>query len=349
MSEDDRILSEILWSLTDFLSSDDSDGFVRYFKCERGIYRASYLSKQMFLTSLFIYFETYDAFKCATALLAGETGLDIDINDLDPDRSGLGSNPLFFTFTSPVLLDLYIRSGALTDIRIKGMLPLNFALLNMSWLYEKFDWSSKRSICLIIIRLFLDLEPLDSIRLLFEHTKEVDKEVHGYVVGGKLFETTALLLVGREKITSPSFFKDFTSSGSMSLHQLVLLELGNKLETMNSMLDMIEVVQSVGPEIDQYRQDIPELSMEELATKVACLFIKKGFVECEDLKRFEVMLLRLYKSVSVETLPTHHQCFLKLLGSKLHSENEGSELESKDVADAMLLNPIGSSSQTYWR
>ncbi|KAL4380054.1 hypothetical protein GQ457_02G037500 [Hibiscus cannabinus] len=163
--------------------------------------------------------------------------------------------------------------------------------------------------------------------------------------GGKLVETTALLLVAREEITSPSFFKDFTSSGSMSLHQLVSLgieslkasetksdstdeeihESGNKLETMNFMLRMIKVLESVGPEIDQYCQDLPKLRMEELATKVAYLLISRGFVEYEDLKR----------SVLSETSLKSYQHFLKLLESKLHGDIEGSHLESKDVAGTM--------------
>ncbi|KAK8673638.1 hypothetical protein V6N13_111960 [Hibiscus sabdariffa] len=139
----------------------------------------------------------------------------------------------------------------------------------------------------------------------------------------------------------------------MSLHQLVLLEIdslkasetkpdstdeeihepGNKLETMNSMLHVIKVLESVGPEIDQYRQDLPKLfranhlrlRMEELATKVAYLLISRGFVEYEDLKR----------SVLSETSLKSYQHILKLLESKLHDDIEGSHLESKDVAGSM--------------
>ncbi|XP_039045007.1 uncharacterized protein LOC120184666 [Hibiscus syriacus] len=226
------------------------------------------------------------------------------------------------------------------------MLPLNKFLDYIRRGYENVDWSSRQSICMLVVFLCLDMEKLESLRFLFENTKEVEKEVYHYMKGGKFVETTALLMIAREEITSPVLFKDFTSSGSTSLLQLVLLEieslkasqmkldstskeiheLKNKLETMNSMLHLIKVLQSVGPEIDQYRQDLPKLSMEELATKVAYLLISKGFVEYEHLKI----------SVSEETLPTSHQHFLKSLGSKLHGENEGSQLESKDVADAVV-------------
>ncbi|KAK8673995.1 hypothetical protein V6N13_112302 [Hibiscus sabdariffa] len=311
--------------ITDLLEQDDKDAFVGYLRL-----------------------------KCATALLAGETVLDVvDINALDPE---IGSNPLHFTSYPPELIYLYIRNGARMDIRCGGMLPLNHALFNISesTTYANVDWSSKQSICMVIVRLCLDMEILESIKVLFDHTKEVVKEVYHYVMGGKLLETTALLMVAREEITTPFFFTDFTSSGSMSLHQLVLLEveslkalqiklvptgeemqeLGKKLETMNSMLHLIEVLQSVGPEIDQYRQDKPKLSIEDLATKVAYLLIRKGFLECEYMKSFI--------SVSGDTFWEGHRVFQKLLGSKLHGENEGSQLESKDVVrkinDIVLLN-----------
>ncbi|KAE8663686.1 hypothetical protein F3Y22_tig00112925pilonHSYRG00241 [Hibiscus syriacus] len=335
--------------LLDLVVVDNKDAFVQRIKKQRKrseLHDAWYQSKNM-LSSIFYYISARNAVKCATALLAGETGLDVDINALHPV---LGSNPLYFTSGPPELIDLYIRNGARTDIRHKGMLPLNRFLDYIRRGHENIDWSSKQSICMVIVFLCLDMEKLESLRLLFENTKEVEKEVYHYMKGGKLVETTALLMIAREEITSPVFFKDFTSSGSMSLHQLVLLEiealkasqmkldstseeiheLKNKLETMNSMLCLIKVLQSVGPEIDQYRQDLPKLSMEELATKVAYLLISKGFVEYEDLKRF--------RPVSDETLPTSHQHFLKSLGSKLHGKNEGSQLESKDVGhvtDAM--------------
>ncbi|KAL4379036.1 hypothetical protein GQ457_02G024350 [Hibiscus cannabinus] len=281
----------------------------------------------------------HNAVKCATALLAGKAGFRVDINALGPDG---GSSPLFFTY-HPKLVNLYIRKGARTDIRCEGMLPFNKAL---NHLRKRVDWSSKQSICMVIVSLCLKyLDLLESIRLLFDNTRKVVKEVYDYVKGGKLVETTALLMVAREEITSPSYFEDFTSSGSMSLHQLVSLEieslkasqtkldstdeeiheLENELETMNSMLHLIKVLESVGPEIDKYRQDLPKLSMEELATKVAYLLISRGFVEYEDLKR----------SVLSETSLKSYQHFLKLLESKLHGDIEGSHLESKDVAGSM--------------
>ncbi|KAL4377304.1 hypothetical protein GQ457_02G010700 [Hibiscus cannabinus] len=335
--------------LFDFIAEDNKDAFVQRIKYGRSrseLYDDWYQSPEV-LFKIFDQIAMYNAVNCATALLAGKAGFRVDINALGPDG---GSSPLFFTY-HPELVNLYICKGARTDIRCEGMLPLNKAL---NHLRKIVDWSSKQSICMVIVSLCLKyLYLLESIRLLFDNTKEVVKEVYDYVKGGKLVETTALLLVAREEITSPLFFKDFTSSGSMSLHQLVLLEIeslkasetkpdstdeeihepGNKLETMNSMLHMIKVLESVGPEIDQYRQDLPKLfranhlrlRMEELATKVAYLLISRGFVEYEDLKR----------SVLSETSLKSYQHILKLLESKLHGDIEGSHLESKDVAGTM--------------
>ncbi|KAK8718113.1 hypothetical protein V6N13_045359 [Hibiscus sabdariffa] len=327
--------------LFDFIAEDNKDAFVQRIKYGRS---RSELCADWYQSPELLS-EIFDAVKCATALLAGKAGFHVDINALGPDS---GSSPLFFTFY-PELLDLYIRKGARTDIRCKGMLPFNNALDHLRIVFEeRADWSSKQSICMYL---------LESIRVLFDNKKEVVKEVYDYVKGGKLLETTALLIVAREEITSPSFFEDFTSSGSMSLHQLVSLEIeslkasqtkldstdeemhepGNKLETMNSMLRMIKVLESVGPEIDQYRQDLPKscsnhlrLSMEELATKVAYLLISRGFVEYEDLKI----------SVSSEKSLKSYQHFLKLLESKLHGDIEGSHLESKDVAGTMELADV---------
>ncbi|KAK8673641.1 hypothetical protein V6N13_111962 [Hibiscus sabdariffa] len=327
--------------LFNFIAEDNKDAFVQRIKYGRNRSELCYNWYQSpeLLFEIFDRFAMYNAVKCATALLAGKAGFRVDINALGPDG---GSSPLFFTY-HPELVNLYIRKGARTDIRCEGMLPFNKAL---NHLRKRVDWSSKQSICMVIVSLCLKyLDLLESIRLLFDNTKEVVKEVYDYVKGGKLVETTALLMVAREEITSPSYFEDFTSSGSMSLHQLVSLEieslkasqtkldstdeeiheLENELETMNSMLHLIKVLESVGPEIDKYRQDLPKLSMEELATKVAYLLISRGFVEYEDLKR----------SVLSETSLKSYQHFLKLLESKLHGDIEGSHLESKDVAGSM--------------
>ncbi|KAK8649748.1 hypothetical protein V6N13_139410 [Hibiscus sabdariffa] len=108
---------------------------------------------------------------------------------------------------------------------------------------------------------------LNSVRKHFRCTKENEgkKEIYRYAKDGKLVEITTLLTVAPENVTSPSLFKglhDPTLDGNMSLRQLVLSEivslmasqitlvstseeahdeLNNKLETMMSMLRLIEV------------------------------------------------------------------------------------------------------------
>ncbi|KAK8615168.1 hypothetical protein V6N13_068949 [Hibiscus sabdariffa] len=96
-------------------------------------------------------------------------------------------------------------------------------------------------------------------------------------------------------------------------------ELNNKLETMMSMLRLIEVFERVGDKIELYRRYLTKLSKEELATHMACLLISEGFAKYED---FE-----LKRSISCGIVTRFHKDFLELLESKLSGENEGTQLE----------------------
>ncbi|KAK8636004.1 hypothetical protein V6N13_004714 [Hibiscus sabdariffa] len=96
-------------------------------------------------------------------------------------------------------------------------------------------------------------------------------------------------------------------------------ELNNKLETMMSMLRLIEVFERVGDKIELYRRYLTKLSKEELATHMACLLISEGFAKYED---FE-----LKRSISCGIGTRFHKDFLELLESKLSGENEGTKLE----------------------
>ncbi|KAL4334412.1 hypothetical protein GQ457_07G007440 [Hibiscus cannabinus] len=116
---------------------------------------------------------------------------------------------------------------------------------------------------------------------------------------GEVIGIAALLAVAREEVTSPSLFKglwDPALNGSMSLRQLVLSEivslmasqitsseeLNNKLETMMSMLRMIEVFGRVGDKIELYRRYLTKCLEEFWAAQMACMLISEGLAEYED-------------------------------------------------------------------
>ncbi|KAK8507449.1 hypothetical protein V6N12_072708 [Hibiscus sabdariffa] len=262
--------------------------------------------------------EIYEAVKCATAILRGETGLKIDIK---------------------VQCDII---ASLT--RFNRQLPLNIAIKLISEQPPFIGWFTRQSLYMTLVFCLCETEILDNVRLLFRTTNEVEKEIYRYMKDGKLIEIAALLTVAREEVTSPSLFKglcDTALNGSMTLRQLVSSEivslmasqitsvstgeevhdeLNKKLETMMSMLRLIEVFERVGDKIELYGRYLTKLSREELAAHMACLLIGEGFAEYKD---FE-----LKRSISCATMVQFHKDFLELLESKLSGENEGTQLES---------------------
>ncbi|KAK9001760.1 hypothetical protein V6N11_024458 [Hibiscus sabdariffa] len=209
------------------------------------------------------------AYRCGKALLQGETGLKLDKLDIDavvPAYDGVLVPPLHLFACNLICTDVLLRYGARTDIRFEGRLPLDMAM-----------------------------DPLERA------TKEVDKVIYCYVKEGKVIELAALLTVAPEEVTSPSLFKglcDPALNGSMSLRQLVLSEivslmasqitlvstseLNNKLETMMSMLRMVQVFERVGDKIELYRRYIYEFFEEFWAAQMACMLISEGLAEYED-------------------------------------------------------------------
>ncbi|KAL4332195.1 hypothetical protein GQ457_07G016170 [Hibiscus cannabinus] len=256
--------------LPGLIKDDNKDDFVRRIQHEAesvGGYQSLKLS------SIFRCIHSCRAVKCETALVRGET-------------------------------------GARTDIRCGGRLPLDSAIQGIrNTDVFRGAWSTRQSVYMIIVLIcgFHDMDRhLDRVRLHFRATKEVEKEVYGYVKDGKLIEIAALLTIAREEVTSPSLFKglcDLDLNGSMSLRQLVLSEivslmasqialvstteevldeLNNKLETMMSMLRMIEVFERVGDKIELYRRYLFKCFPEFWAAQMACMLIGEGLAEYED-------------------------------------------------------------------
>ncbi|KAK8649562.1 hypothetical protein V6N13_139235 [Hibiscus sabdariffa] len=303
--------------IRDFIEYDNEDAFVPWIHYKARSVGGYNVYQSLMLARIILDITLESAVKCATALLQGET--------------------------------------ARTDIRYEGQLPLNDVIQRLSKQIHFIGWSTAESLYMMIVFCQCETEWLEGVRLLFRATNEAEKEIYRYVKDGKLIEVAALLTVAREEVTSPSFFKglcDPALNGSMSLRQLVLSEivslmasqitlvstseevhdeLNNKLETMMSMLRLVEVFERVGDKIELYRRYLTKLSQKELATQMACLFINEGFAEYKD---FDL------KSVSTTQF---HEDFLESLESKLSGENEGTQLESgttkiyKHDADAMWI------------
>ncbi|KAK8478544.1 hypothetical protein V6N13_012901 [Hibiscus sabdariffa] len=298
--------------LSGLIKDDNKDDFVRRIQHEAESVGGYDVYQSLKLLSILINIHSYRAIKCGTALVQGETGLKPDINAVDPR---VGFTLLHLVSDNPVLIEFYLRHDARTDIRCEGRLPLDSAIQGISNRYVmRGAWSTRQSVYMTIVLMcgFHDMDRhLDCVRLLFRATKEVEKEIYGYVKDGKLIEIAALLTVAREEVTSPSLFKglcDPDLNGSMSLRQLVLSEivslmasqialvstteevldeLNNKLETMMSMLRMIEVFERCFPEF--------------WAAQMACILIGEGLAEYEDFEFKRIFEWNLYEGMQLES------------------------------------------------
>ncbi|KAL4355349.1 hypothetical protein GQ457_06G043060 [Hibiscus cannabinus] len=235
------------------------------------------------------------------------------------------------------------RCNACTP-RCNGCLPLDEAIGYISDFYE-FDlgWCSIYMTIALMCGDHELAEPLEDVRLQFRTTEEVEKKIYSYVKDGKVADLAALLTVAREEVTSPSLFKglcDPALNGNMSLRQLVLSEiaslmasqmtlvstceelhdeLNNKLETMISILRMIEVFERVGDKTELYRRYLFKCYEKFWSAQIACMLIAEGLAEYED---FEWK--RLDERVTMIGSFFHYH-FSNILEWKLY---EGMQLES---------------------
>ncbi|KAL4341874.1 hypothetical protein GQ457_08G002080 [Hibiscus cannabinus] len=254
-----------------------------------------------------------NAVKCATALLQGETCLKLD------------SNARF------EIIDVFIcyEHNNKTDIRFNGQLPLNIAIEYMREQPPFIGWSTttRQSLCMMIVFCQCETEILNSVREHFRCTKENEakKEIYRYAKDGlhdpALDGNMSLRQLVLSEIVSLMTSRITLVSTSEEVHD----ELNNKLETMMSMLHLIEVFVRVGYKIELFHRyltshpHITKVSKLELATHMACLLISEGFAEYKDFD--------LKRSVSCAAVTKFHKDFLELLESKLSGENRGTQLE----------------------
>ncbi|KAL4340151.1 hypothetical protein GQ457_08G000980 [Hibiscus cannabinus] len=338
--------------IQDLIEYDKKDAFVGRIHHEAQSVGGYDVYQSLMLPRIVAYIVQESAVKCATALFQGQTGLKPDINAVDPDA---GFAPLHCASDDPELVELFLRYGARTDIRCQGCLPLDCALATISDQTPFIGWSTRQSIYMTIVFMCLQdqAESLECVRLLFRATKEVEKEIYRYVKDGKIIEILALLMVAREEVTSPFLFK---GDGSMSLHQLVLseivslmasqitlvstseevhYELNNKLETMMSMLLLVQVFERVGDKIDLFRRYLTKWCDKLLAAQIAGLLINEGLAEYKD---FE--LKSDYRSASTRFFSDFNRGFLEVLEWKLyesmHWESGTTKIYKLHHVDALL-------------
>ncbi|KAK8544968.1 hypothetical protein V6N12_025825 [Hibiscus sabdariffa] len=311
--------------IQDLIEYDKKDAFVGRIHHEAQSVGGYDVYQSLMLPRIVAYIVQENAVKCTTALFQGQTGLKPDINAVDPNA---GFAPLHCASDDPELVELFLRYGARTDLRCQGCLPLDCALETISDRTDFIGWSTRQSIYMTIVFMCLQdqAESLECVRLLFRATKEVEKEIYRYVKDGKIIEILALLMVAREEVTSPSLFKglcDPALYGSMSLHQLVLseivslmasqitlvstseevhYELNNKLETMMSMLLLVQVFERVGDKIDLFRRYLTKKESLENIRLVACKTEEIEAIGCDLARQGKLIELASLLMVAPEKL-----------------------------------------------
>ncbi|OMO85367.1 hypothetical protein CCACVL1_10235 [Corchorus capsularis] len=232
---------------------------------------------------------------------------------------------------SPELVELFLRYGARTDIKSKvterngiyeGMIPFTLSVRKL-WDHFWFTgWYPEQSIFTTIIVLCFPClrSHLEAVRLLYRSTKEVEKEIYGFVKEAKLVDMAISLMAVRQEVSSPTLFKGLCDSdlgGSISLRQSVLFEIASirnlemtsspsvesnehKLVTLNTMLLLLDVFEKVGDEIESYCLQCQEtdgdqkVTNAQVAAKVGYLLNKAGLTyedfPIKDVKRFQSFL-----------------------------------------------------------
>ncbi|KAK8636003.1 hypothetical protein V6N13_004713 [Hibiscus sabdariffa] len=173
--------------LCDFIAYDNKVAFIRWIAYKAQSVGGFDVYQSLVLSDIVHQITLRGAFKCATALLQGKTGLKLDVD---------GVSELIVV----VLAE---------DIRFEGQLPLTVAIQHISEQPHFIGSSTRQSLYMMIVFCQCQTELLYSIGLFFRYTYEDDKEIeiYCYVEDAKLVEIAALLTVAREEVTSPSLSK----------------------------------------------------------------------------------------------------------------------------------------------
>ncbi|KAJ7975597.1 hypothetical protein O6P43_005495 [Quillaja saponaria] len=154
--------------------------------------------------------------KILCSVLDEETGIRVDVNGI----CSYTNKPFLYDLGDSEKVYLLLLHGASTNLRYKGMLPLNSALHNLSENFNTVltDLSPEQSVFYMIIKLCMEYfeswprsNRLHTVDLLALTTEGIEHEIYQYAKEGKVIELAALLLVAREKVMSPSLLENVSN------------------------------------------------------------------------------------------------------------------------------------------
>lgn len=263
------------------------------------------LSEQTSLSDWFDIFPLiceYDAVKCWTALLEGETCLEV--YDAEWRFSGLHFAARWGALG---MIKLLLNRGAKNSIGCggenQGLLPLSIALEKASEEQTLYDWCPGHSVFKLIIMLCLPQmrSPVDACKLLAESTKEVEEVAYGIAKDGNVIVFAILLMAAREKILGSSRFPSFDPSslgGSKTIRDCIEEEIASlyvdeselawgKVESENEermlamryMQQLLLIFERAGNAIDEYLQSQNPCALKgQVADDVSLKLKQLGFV-----------------------------------------------------------------------
>ncbi|XP_058211371.1 uncharacterized protein LOC131323543 isoform X2 [Rhododendron vialii] len=288
----DEVADEYFKEVSRFTFGDDRRNFMKLMKG----------TSQYLMPEVMVSICGYNAVKCASALLKGETGLIVDLNV--PLKEGRYPLHLMAECMSYRMINLFLRHGAQADVKTKdsdtlkgGFLPLNVSLEMLGYHEYLVDWTPKDSIFKLIMLLCLPKMkiPLEVNKLLARKTKRVDDVFYYYALEGKLIEMTALLMVARKRVMAGF-------EGSMDIRQHLFDEMtwithdetrlmghGNggksvrgfkdKKEVIMSAFVLLEVFEKAGDRIEAYVRSVQsKMTEQEVIKDIMCLLNEAGII-----------------------------------------------------------------------
>lgn len=307
------------------ISVDNQEAFVSFVRCQVEKDKLGILHTELGLRELLMQICFHSAVNCATALLEGEAGMDVDFNS----ASLYGLYPLHRAARNLCadLVELFLEHAAQTYTCCNdsasifyGMSPLTVALDAVLHHQYLSDWTPSKSIIKLIYILCMPelSEPLRSIQLLVSHSRDDEFEVISSRIAreGRLVELAILMVVAWKKLMTP-----VTVSGVevCMIEQCISDELQliydeevkfmhsinkrlrlckHKKSIMLSALRMIEIFKRAGEGIEKYRLSygVQTVGRYMLTTDVAYLLKEHGFsltkkdVNLDDMRCFQVKL-----------------------------------------------------------
>ncbi|XP_027116125.2 uncharacterized protein [Coffea arabica] len=286
-----------LRQVSSLIADDNKDELVGLLKekLERNVSGISSLKLESLLTMVC----QCRAKSCATALVAGEAGLKLDLHA----KLSSGEYPLHVAAhnLSFELVNLFLQLGAQTNVvGSSGKLPLHMAVEAISRHDFLADWIPEKSIHKLIYLLCLpDLhKPLEVVNLLAQSSGEVQSVAKHCVEDGNLVQIATLLMGAREKLLEP--VPGYETEGpilglyiakklrSLTCEEFRLIAYGkreeirpfrSKKDALLSAVSLLQVFESAGGAIEDYCHSNTRSSLNnKVAKDIHCLLWKFGFL-----------------------------------------------------------------------